>query len=297
MLNQPQEATSCRFNKIESIIRELEQYKLSSDSSQLVGYNNALGHPLYVLVAGTGCRAKPFGYPIKVNFGGTDAYVVDARTVTSVSGMFGFKITNPSDYELLVLIGLMSAIWDSSDRRLVANLATQLSPIYATWLSSTISAAFNLQIDQRTEVSILSAYYFWTQLDIEDNVDRIASRIAVDLKLEFDRVIEVVENAGEIKDLEGFVNALKASAAGLRLDKVDVATIYQVSTGVWTGALGRSTMEIAIEFPPYIVALTTLSLADKSYRRTRFHEYVTLFDRRPEIKQLPESIAHLSKKW
>lgn len=94
MIDQPQEATSCSFNKIDSIIRELEQYKLSPDSSQLIPQQNSLGNPLYVLVAGSGCKAKPFGYPIKVKFGGEDAYVVDARSVTAISGMQQYRVTN-----------------------------------------------------------------------------------------------------------------------------------------------------------------------------------------------------------
>lgn len=297
MIKQPQEATSCSFNKIEAIIRELEQYKLSPDASQLIYQQNALGNPLYVLVAGTGCKAKPFGYPIKVKFNGEDAYVVDARSVTAISGMGNYRVTNVADYDLLVKLGTLTTIWDSVDHKTVANIAVDLSPIYATWLSSTLAAAFNLQTDQRTEVSILAAYFYWLQLDVEDNVDRLASRIAVDLKLEFDRVIGVIEEAGDISKVAGFVDALKASSGGIRLEKLDVATLWQVSTGVWSGALGRTTMEIAMEFPPYIVALTVMALTDRSYRRTRFHDYVSLFDRRPEIRQLPESVAHLFKKW
>ncbi len=297
MIDQPQEATSCSFNKIDSIVRELEQYKLSPDSSQLIFQQNALGNPLYVLVAGTECKAKPFGYPLKVKFSGEDAYVVDARSVTAINGMHQYRVTNVSDWDLLLKLATLTTIWDSVDRRALANIAVDLSPIYATWISSTVAAAFNLQVDQRTEVSILAAYFYWLQLGVEDNLDKIASRIAMDLKLEFSRVIEVVENAGDMQKLDGFVTALKASSGGVRLKDVDVATLWQVSTGVWTGQLGRTTMEIASEYPPYIVALTTMALIDRSYRRTRFHEYVMLFDRRQEIKQLPESVAHLFKKW
>lgn len=297
MIDQPQEATSCSFNKIDAIIRELEQYKLSPDSSQLIFQQNSLGNPLYILVAGSGCKAKPFGYPIKVKFGGEDAYVVDVRSVTAISGMQQYRITNVSDFDLLIKLATMTTIWDSVDRRTLSNIAVDLSPIYATWISSTISAAFNLQIDQRTEVAILAAYFYWLQLNVEDNVDKIASRIAIDLKQEFDRVIDVVENAGSIDKLVDFVEALKATSGGIRLKDMDVATLWQVSTGVWSGQLGRTTMEIASEYPPYIVALSSMALVDRSYRRTRFHEYVSLFDRRQEIKQLPESVAHLFKKW
>ena len=296
MIKQPQEATSCSFNKIDGIVRELEQYRLSPQSSQLIAFGNELGNPLFILVAGTGCRAKPFGYPIKVKFYNEDAYVVDARSFTAVSGMGGYRVTDHPNYDLITKLGLMAAIWDSTDHRTVANIAVDLSPIFATWFASTISAAFNLQIDQRTEISILAAFFYWNQLGIEDNIDKIASRIAIDLKLEFDRVINVVEVATGVNNLTEFVEALKGTSGGIRLEKLDVATLWQVSTGVWTGALGRTTMEIASEYPPYIVALSVVSLTDRSYRRTRFHEYVSLFDRRPEIKRLPESVAHLFRR-
>lgn len=297
MINQPSEATSCSFVKLDSIVKDIELYALSNDNSQLHSLQNALGHPLYVLTAGTGCRAKPFGVPIKFKFADKDAYVVDARQVTAISALGQFRVTSLPDYELLGLIGLTTTIWDSSDRHLVANVAADLSPIFATWLSSTISAAFNLAVDQRTEVSILAAFYYWTQLGIEADSDRIGARIAKDLKLEFDRVMNVVDACEGLTNLESFITALKTTSAGVRLDKFDVPTLYQVSTGVWMGALGRSIMEVAMEFPPYIVALTNMALVDRSYRRSRFFEYVNLFDRRPEIKQLPESLQHLKKQW
>ena len=297
MINQPSAATSCSFVKLDGIIKDIELYALSHDNSQLHAMSNALGNPLYMLTAGTGCRAKPFGVPVKIKFGDKDAYVVDARQVTAISALGQFRVTNLPDYELLGLIGLTTTIWDSSDRNLVGNVASDLSPIYATWLSSTISAAFNLAVDQRTEISILAAYFYWTQLGLESDPDRIAARIAKDLKLDFDRVITVVDNAGALTNLESFITAIKTTSGGIRLDKFDVPTLYQVSAGVWMGAMGRPIMEVALEFPPYIVALTNMALVDRSYRRSRFFEYVNLFDRRPEIKQLPESLQHLKKQW
>lgn len=297
MIIEPKDATSCSFIKLDGIVRDLEGYALSHNSSQLQPLNNAVGTDLYMLVAGTECRAKPFGVPVKVKIHGKDCYVVDTRQVTAISALNQFKVTNQPDFDLLGWIGLMTAIWDSEDKALVANLATDLSPIYATWLSSTVSAAFNLEVDQRTEVSIVAAYFYWSLLGIEDNVDKISSRISKDLKLDFNKVIDVVENAGEVKDLAGFVTALKSTTGGIRLEKLDVASLYQVSTGVWMGTTGRTIMEIAIEYPPYIVALTYKALTEKSYRRSRFFEYVSLFDRRTEISQLPGALDYLKKSW
>lgn len=297
MIIEPKDATSCSFIKLDGIVRDLEGYALSHNSAQLQPLNNAVGKDLYMLVAGTECRAKPFGIPVKVKIRDKECYVIDARQVTAISALNAFKVTNQPDFDLLGWVGLMTAIWDSEDKSLVANLAADLSPIYATWLSSTISAAFNLAVDQRTEVSIVAAYFYWSLLGIEENVDKISSRIAKDMKLDFNKVIEVVETSGELKNLADFVEALKATTGGVRLEKFDIASLYQVSTGVWMGSNGRNIMEIAIEYPPYIVALTYKALTEKSYRRSRFFEYVSLFDRRMEISQLPGALDYLKKSW
>lgn len=297
MIIEPKDATACSFIKLDGIVRDLEGYALSHNSSQLQPLQNVLGKDLYILVAGTECRAKPFGVPVKIKIHNKECYVVDVRQVTAISALNSYKVTNQPDFDLLGWIGLMVAIWDSEDKGMVANIATDLSPIYATWLSSTLSAAFNLDVDQRTEVSIVAAYFYWSLLDIESNVDKIASRIAKDLKLDFDKVTEVVENSGDLKDLASLTVALKTTTGGIRLEKLDVASLFQVSTGVWMGANGRNIMEIAIEYPPYIVALTYKALTEKSYRRSRFFEYVSLFDRRPEISQLPDALNYLKKSW
>lgn len=297
MIEQPKDATSSTFIKLDGIIKDIEIYALSHDNTQLHSLNNAIGLPLYMLTAGTGCRAKPFGIPIKIMFGGKDVYVVDGRQVTAISSIDSFKITNHPELDTIAMTGLMAAIWDSPDRHMVANVATDLSPIYATWLSSTIAASFNLHIDQRTEVSIVAAWFYWNLLNIEDNVDKIIGRISKDLKLDFDRVSGVVDTVGPCATLDEFIVALKGTSGGLRLDKFDIPTLYQVSTGVWSGASGRTIMEIAIEYPPYIVALTNNALTDKSHKRTRFFEYVHLYDRRIEIMRLPEAVSHLKKTW
>lgn len=297
MIIEPKDATSCSFIKLDSIVRDLEGYALSHNSAQLQPLQNAMGKDLFLLVAGTECRAKPFGIPIKIKIANKECYVIDVRQVTAISAMNSFKVTNQPDFDLLGWVGLMTAIWDSEDKSLVANLATDLSPIYATWMASTLTAAFNLAIDQRTEVSIVAAFFYWSLLGVEDNLDKIASRISKDLKLDFDKVIEVVENSGEVIDLNSFITALKNTTGGVRLEKLDIASLYQVSTGVWMGANGRGIMEIAIEYPPYIVALTYKALTEKSYRRSRFFEYVSLFDRRQEISQLPGALDYLKKSW
>lgn len=297
MIDQPKNTTASIFVKLDGIVRDVELYALSNDNAQLHDLQNAIGTPLYMLVAGTGCKAKPFGIPIKCTISGKDAYVIDVRQVTAISSIGGFRITNIPDMDTIGLTGLMTAIWDSGDRHLVANIASDLSPIYATWLSTTLSAAFNLDISQRTDVTIVAALFYFNQLAIDDNVDRIIGRIAKDLKLEFDKVSGVVDNVGECSTLNDFITALKGTSGGLILDKLDIPTLFQVSTGVWGGAIGKTMMEVAMEFPPYIVALTNNALTDKSYRRTRFFEYVKLFDRRPEIQHLPEAITHLKKQY
>ena len=66
MIIEPKDATSCSFIKLDTIVRDLEGYALSHNSAQLQPLSNALGKDLYLLVAGTECRAKPFGVPVKV---------------------------------------------------------------------------------------------------------------------------------------------------------------------------------------------------------------------------------------
>lgn len=295
MINQPKDATSCNFLNVDGIIKEVELYSLSGNTSQLYSLGNLLGLPVHVLVAGTECKAKPFGVPLRMKIFNTDAYVVDARQVTSISNAFQYKVTNSADFSLLGLIGIMSAIWDSTDNHMVKNAASDLAPIYANWLAATISSAFNLALDQRTEIQIVAAYFYWTLLQIEDDKNKIAARIAVDIKTDFDRVANLLDGVEELNTLESFVAALKTTSAGVRLDRFDVATLYQVSTGVWTGAAGRTHMEVALEHPAYILALTATALTERSYRRARFAEYVSLFDRRPEIKQLPLTVKHITQ--
>jgi hypothetical protein len=222
MIDQPKNTTASVFIKLDTIVKDIELYALSNDNAQLHSLDNAIGTPLYMLVAGTGCRAKPFGIPVKCNLAGIEAYVIDVRQVTAISAMGGFRITNIPDMETLGLTGLMTAIWDSPDRHLVANIASDLSPIYSTWLSTTISAAFNLDISQRTDVNITAALFYWKQLNIDDNIDKIIGRIAKDLRLEFDKVSTIVDNAGECSTLDEFLVALKGTSGGVILEKLDV---------------------------------------------------------------------------
>lgn len=297
-MNSPHQTTSCRFIKLDTIAKGIESYALSHENYQLVPINNLFGLPCYILTAGTSCSVKPFTIPVKFNLRGQECYCIDARQVTAVSGYGSYRITSFPDWNLLSLLCLLTSIWDSSDRTLVENIAIDLSAIYGTWVSSTISAYGNLQPDQRGEVTILGAYFYLSQITEEaKNIDKISGRIAKDLKLDFDRVYDVVSTAGSpILNLDDFVEAIKATSAGIRLDKLETPVIYQVSTAVWTGTLGRGIMEVALEFPPYIVALVHQAINEKSYRRCRFFEYVEIFNRRREIEAINHPIEYLSRR-
>lgn len=297
MILQPAETTSCRFLKFDTTVQKLQQYQLSSSNYQLEPLNNAFGLPCFRLVAGTQCDAKPFNVPLKIAFSSGEAYVVDCRQVTSVSNMGQYRVNQPSDFETLTLMCLLTAIWDSPDRGLLENIALDLSPVFGKWLETTLGSN-NLMPDQRTDILVVSAYYYLRQIR-NDPAPKLVDRLSKDLHLEFERVKEIVEmiddKYGEMKTLIDLVEAFKLTSAGIRLQKYDESVFYQVTCGAWTGPLGRGFLEVASEYPPYIVALVHQAVTEKSYRRSRFADCVKLFDRRQEISNIGQSLAYLRK--
>ena len=295
-IKKPQEANSAVFFKTDSIIRELEKYAHHpAGSHQLRMIGNKLGDPVYYLVAGSDCQAKPFGFPLEIQIHGNKAWIVDVRAVTSPSLIGGFKVTNVPDYELILDLGLATSIWASSDKHFLESIASACAPVYATWISSTLVPAFGLEADQKSEVFILAAYYYWCQLGEVTNPDKVAQRIAIDLRVEFDRVISLIDLNPNINSLADFCTAIKGTSGGVRLNDITPETIYQTSAGVWTGARGRSFMEIALEYPAYFATLVKETLVTRSYSRTRFSDYVKIYDRRPDIKEIPRSFEFLEQ--
>lgn len=292
MFLEPSQTTPSRFVKLDGVVRDIEAHILHSGSqSQLIPINNKLGIPAYMLVAGSMCKAKPFGIPITFNNRGTESLVVDARHLTSPSVVGGYRVSNLLDFNHLRVVATLTAVWMSKDKHFLHSTAMDLAPIFATWFSTTLSSTLGLPLEQRGELSIVAAYYYLSLIGVETNKLKLTSKIAIDLKFEYDWVESILANVGELTDLASYVEALKTTSAGIRLDKVDTATLYQVSAGVWKlDAVNRGMTEVAMEYPPIVIAMTYTALTDRSYRKLRFYDYVSLFERRREIQDLPNAL-------
>lgn len=294
MISNPLNTVACVPYKVDQIVSGIEKYAIQHpERNQLQRIGVTSPYPVYAFVHGSDCTVKPFDFPLKVVIDSEDAYVFDARNSTRTGGFSSYTVTNPADFGTMSLVSSLSCAWDSDDQSIIANLAAEVLPIYATWQSSTISAAFNLGVDQRTEVMIVAALYYWNLLGIEGNPDKVALRISIDLKVDIDKVFEMASLVGEGSDISTYIEALKGTSAGVRLEKLDTALLYQVSTGAWPSTNGRTLLSIGIQYPPIILAMTSLVTQDKSYRRGRFRDYVSIYDRRPAIATLSQTLAKL----
>lgn len=292
MFLEPSQTTPSRFVKLDGVVKDIEAHSFhSGPQSQLIPVNNRLGLPVYVLVAGSMCKAKPFGIPITFKYKGVESVVVDARHLTSPSAVGGFKITNLLDFNHLKVIAVLTAVWMSKDKHFLHSTAMDLTPIFATWFSTTLGSTLGLPMEQRGEISIVAAYYYLNLVGVDIDKLKLTTKIAIDLKFEYEWVESIVSGLDKVDDLASYVEALKTTSAGVRLDKVDAATLYQVSAGVWKlDAVSRGLTEVAMEYPPFLIAMTYTALMDRSYRKLRFYDYVSLFERRREIQDLPNSL-------
>lgn len=258
---------------------------------------------LYVVVGRDAANAQipPFPMPLTIeNSISGDYTVVDLRQFNS-SLMRGGVLREPENgpASLLVKLALLQTIWKTREEspRELLGVSTFPMLIFASWLGNLISQNLALDPNTRLEVIAVLCWYYTclhyrsNELSLDSNtVGQHALKISRTAKLQSSTVIEIIEQAGHLANIEDLCKALQGLSS-VKTDRVAPETIYSVIRGSWFGSAdSRQIIAAAMEYPPAFLAILYSAVTDPMVRKSRITEVAKVLDRNKTSVQFTQSL-------
>jgi len=193
-----------------------------------------------------------------------------------------FEILDEGPAQILAKQAIFQIIWQQSPRRVGDDLTDLPMIAFLRWISETMARKFNLQPAVQQDVAILAAWWYYCQslpandaTTIKDVLHSIAPRIVRCVKYTtMNRVQEILENVGIIPNIAAFIEQLK-QLGNLRLNEMSIQVFYAAISNSWfAGPNPREVVQIAVEYPPYFIALVHTAVREKMYKKTPLAEIV-----------------------
>lgn len=221
---------------------------------------------------------QPFSQPVEVR----GKQVIDLRSFRSkIERAHDDKILYDGAIGLLVKQAALIELW-KDDPSYLFSLSDLPMFVYAHWLGEAISKRKSLNpADNLKVVTVCAWYYASLYLDpellrggqlSESELYGMANRIARVTYNTSEAVVDLIQRIGVISSSHDLVEALKDLGI-LRLRDLNVGLIYSWVSNSWFGNTSSAEMVgIAVEYPPYFVAMLHTAITENTYRRTSFND-------------------------
>ncbi len=227
----------------------------------------------------------PFPYPIyDVE---KDLVFVDSRPYTGLERTGNLKIRNSLDEKLNLLLAQLEVSWVKNDRPDAAQRAFGFSSeVLVRWLSNTISHKYGLSLQQKSQLTALTAMFsvgqFYNNVENDLTVERHLQSISRNYPVHLDVVKETavrVENFFP-RDVDEFVQAIEKLDLGPRLRGFNTKGLYTILNGSWWSNANTPTLvAIAVEYPPVMAALVSMAIENSMFKRTQIGGIVDTLNR------------------
>lgn len=208
--------------------------------------------------------------------------VIDARTLFKENSNFKIQggdkfIPSENNYLNFTLIrAKLQQLWLSdkfskSDMGFSENFS---SNVFVNWIADKLAFTLKIDDEQKLRLAILTnLYYYHLFIDVQQLTDQMkhqmAGRIYSQYRLVHDKVMEIVETTGYMKDIFGYADAIKKTVDSSRTDMVNGRSIIGAAIGGgWIGPNFKENTAIALEHPPTFLAMVYTSIISKTYKST-----------------------------
>lgn len=255
-----------------------------SDESQLVKTKRTENaHSVYRLIPG-GADIPAFSQPIYVeNSNDTKCIVADVRpfvTVTNVKNK-EYKVNNYFSYESILERLVLQTMWIEFGSSKLSGMGTFPMRAFSRWITNTIAKRLAISQDAQYNLSILAAYYYHCLHDDGNDTHyspimmaRVVGLVHKATGFEMRNVHDLVSRLPILRDVNGFISAVKESVHSPSLDNLNQAGLFALMGPTVTGHDPRVTACIALEHPPTFVGLAYSALTYRGAGRSGLGEVI-----------------------
>lgn len=199
--------------------------------------------------------------------------VIDVRKFgTYDTKQFLFRVRNHAEYEWHINRALLSMYWVSQRVNALRDISAIAVAVYSQLISQTISRKYALDLGDQFKIGIISAFHYYCLFESEDldesEKNRLMGRIARELHIPAQKVVEVLADIDHIDGIPDLCNTIKSSLGTVRLDEFTPGILCELVRSCWFGTDSYEHVVVGLEHIPTWLCIIYSCLTQTSYKRT-----------------------------
>lgn len=251
---------------------------------------------------------RPFYHPVMVTPPTRDLsiVVIDTRAFTRQSQTEGQVITNPAEYNLARMRGILTQIWNAYGRGPTDFLALGDLPakVFTTTLTNAIVRRFGLSMSEWQTLSILIAFYYYSLFIREPQEMRdqallnMVRRINRVTRVNSEVVLRQLEGKHTLTDIRSLCEFIAQEMPSSRLAELKPGIMVTLVGGIWYGAQAREIVAVSMEYPPYFLAMCYIAATDRGYNKSYLgKEAIAAGQRDNALESFVRALNNLVREW
>lgn len=245
---------------------------LEIKKSQLINTPHTEGKDIF-FVTDADLDVSPFQHPLYD--ADEDIVYLDVRGYSILDRNGSFRLKGDLDSELLLLRAKLELSWIHGTANELFTAFGFANEVYVRWLSETLTRQFNLNPAQDTQLKVLVALFnigqYYNSITEPALITRYYRMISQQYYIDMDTVQEIASRLSQTfpRDLGEFIAAIKEANISTRMAGINEVSILNVLGGAWfMTAQPTLVVGLGLEYPPAFVALVTMALNYKLFKKT-----------------------------
>jgi hypothetical protein len=211
-----------------------------------------------------------FEHPVVSEASGHPVVYADVRSYGKLSLTdFSFEVTNQDGYDAATLRARLQQIWSNGGQNSLRSMRLP-AMAFTQWVSSNITKRLSLGPAEQAKLSILAGIYYLSLFrdkagDGKDDKTAVISQVAKNTGIKPAIVEEVVDRVHYISDINDFCDVVKDEIKNVRLNNLNIATLFPIMGGSWYGANAAQNVAVALEHPPTWIMMIYQAVTARSF--------------------------------
>jgi len=282
---------------IKHVTMQVKQALVTGDLKQAA---TPKGHPLKGIytIPSYFKGIDPFYHPLVTDFRGETIVVVDSRAYLRATPTGEQVISNRMEYEFLILRAALTLAWLKGENRAMLGMADLPLQTFCGWIPMAVVRNKHLDPHHQQVLTALAGLWFLSQFDQLDYSDestllRASARVARLTRVPADFIIQTGRGLTTLQSMEEFCTAARERVDSPRMADFSPGLLVAFTKSAWFGAAAQEVSAIALEYPPYLMAMVAASVDDRSYKNSRMTQLVEIYDRQGSGRQYAMAVASL----
>ncbi len=300
MLVHPYHTTICSMYRLDHLVRGLQRADIeSSFPSVETPAGNTVRDARLVPPNDNYTQVSGFTQCVNIGLAKQPKWVIDARPYMRWDRRHdSYRLLAENDFSFQCTRLALTQVAEGEGERPFLRLGDVPIKTFVRWVTLGVSQRFNLSLEDQMRLSVIVAYYYYTQLtptreQSETDRHRLANQVSRIVSIPTPQILEIIEPVGALTDGAALASAIAEHGGSVRLSNIKFSDLFLLLASSWVGVNSRENVGVALEHIPTFIAMVYLGLGDRSYRKTLITRRAETAGRQIDHKQFLDQTYRL----